>query len=364
MKIKSGSLIFLNLFDIGGEVRLEDIKDELEKFGKISSEFDEPYTKYWIELGKLSLKITVDEETEIKIYPVGTILVRSRIKIENKSFGEVIDIIKERENVIKENAKLTAEKISESLEKEIYNKYEKHDISESYKIVEVNEFEKKGLDGKTIRPLEILANKNKIAMLLGEEKSFECMSKEDIDESLRLRHSFSGGDAIVVGWSTALVYCNPLVFGNILHMLELAKMQLLELRIYDMLLDSMMKEAQQILNSVGTPFVSRKLSEKISITSSMRIEIISVIQDVMNIAKVAKDRVSMEVYELASERFAIDYWFSVVNNKIEKLNDIYKDAYEKMGTARNISLEWMIVVLIIIEIILFIGIEIIDVITS
>lgn len=365
MKIHSGEVILLNFFDVGGEVNLEEIKDILQKFGPVESEFPGTYTRYWIAAGKLSLKIKVSERVEVKVYPVGAIITRERIKIENRDFEEVIDIINENEAKAKEAAMELAKKITKAMEQKIFNKYEKFELLESYKIILAFEADHGGgLDGKIVRSSDILRHKKDIVGLLRGEKMIENISDDEIGESLQLRHSFSGRDLVVIDWSGAFVYCNLEIYGNVLHMIELARLQLLQLKVYDALLDKMLKDANKVLTMVGTPFITKRISEKLSETSSMRIEIVSVIEDVMNIGKVAKDRTSIETYELASKRFALDYWFASVNSKIEKLDDIYKSAYEKLQTARNISLEWMIVILIVIEIILFIGIEIINIILS
>lgn len=351
MKIKTGFVTFLNFFDLGGEVKLEGISDEMEKFGVISSEFMGTYTKYWIDEGKLSLKVTIDDKTEVKIYPLGVVIVRNKVKVDNLSLEEVIDILKEKDDEVKENAKILFKRIGKAVKRHIFNEYEVPDITENYNIISFSEFDDVREKSKVS---DVLKYKKEIVSILREEKNLDELTEEDITGSMQLKQVFGGRDMVITDWSSSFIFCSHANYPNILHMIELARMQLLELKVFDSLLDKMLKDVSKHLTFVGTPFMNKKITEEISKISSMRLEIMSYIEDIKNISKVTRNRIAIETYGIASKRFALDYWFSIVNNKIEKLDEIYKSASEKMETAKLVKLELAIVILIVIEIIIFI----------
>ncbi len=349
MKIKSGEIIFLNFFDVGGEVNLDEAEPFLEKFGELSGEYSGTYTKAWVEGGRLSLKVKVSDKIEFKVHPLGAITVRHRVKIENKDYKEIVDVIKKLDDEVKGDTKELSKKIIKAIDKAIYNRYPKVDASENYEIIYIGEAE---YEGKIFKAPDILRHKEELVALLREERDLEDITEEDIKSSLELRHVFSRRDIIIVDWSAAVLFCSGTTCPNLLHMIELAKMQLLQLRVYDLLLDKMLKETNTFLTLAATPIKDHGLSKRISEISSIRIELVSMMKDLMNISKVAKDRLSIETYNIASKRFLLDHWSSTINSKFEQLDTIYKDIYEKTGTSTMVKLEWAIVILIVIEILI------------
>ena len=82
------------------------------------------------------------------------------------------------------------------------------------------------------------------------------------------------------------------------------------------------------------------------------IEMSEALERVENSLKVIGDFYLAKVYEAALEQLRVDAWKASVQRKQQTLGDVYQWLKGEVDTARSLTLELMIVVLIVVEVVL------------
>ena len=72
-----------------------------------------------------------------------------------------------------------------------------------------------------------------------------------------------------------------------------------------------------------------------------------------NALKFAGDVYTARVFTIAGQRIGLDHWKANVRDKLKTLDDIYRFAVEQTAMARGETLEIMIVLILIFELVLF-----------
>ena len=185
------------------------------------------------------------------------------------------------------------------------------------------------------------------ALLVGEAKeSLSAAERKDV-----LQHAWSYGerDLVVVDWNAAFVY-EPSGSTDIPDVLEIANAQLLELRYFDDVLDRELGRVYDAIEArkggglLQSPY--KKLMRELMLTL---IELSGFIERVENTLKIVGDVYLARVYEGALAQLRIAQWQKSVMRKHALLAQIYGLLKGEVDTARSLTLEAMIVVLIVVE---------------
>jgi hypothetical protein len=174
------------------------------------------------------------------------------------------------------------------------------------------------------------------------------LSDAQAEEVLRLRRSFEHADLVVVDWDAALVVDLGGDAGDVLFVLELATVQLEELRWMDRYLDGHMDRLYDLLGrrrAVGTGSAVRTLRR-------LRVDLTRLVDEVTHITKFVGDWHLARVYLLARERFRLDEWRASVDRRLDQLDQLYALTRGEQYDRRMLWLEVVIVVLILAEILL------------
>ena len=144
-------------------------------------------------------------------------------------------------------------------------------------------------------------------------------------------------------------------------MIELARIQLLELKTYDKLLDQYLERAYSFLHAMfARPRVSmpgrrrgyRELTRAAGELAEWRIEVTDLVEDMRNILKFTGEWYLGKLYRISSERFRISDWLALVDKKLGQLQELYAMVMGRVDVNRSLTLEFLIVVLIAIDIVL------------
>jgi hypothetical protein len=197
---------------------------------------------------------------------------------------------------------------------------------------------------------EVLRRADLARLLLGETTVRELSPAERQDVT---QHHFSYGtdDLVVIDWNAAFVY-EPSGSQDIPDILEIANAQLLELRYYDDALDKSLARVNQRLKRerrrLGSIFRSPypALSRQVLVAL---LEMSELVERVENTLKIIGDFYLARVYEGAVEQLRIPAWKETVTRKQEILSDVYGWLKGEVDTARSLTLEVMIVLLIVVE---------------
>lgn len=195
---------------------------------------------------------------------------------------------------------------------------------------------------------QVLAAPGLARLLLGEK---EALSAAEEREVLAHHYSYTPNDLIIVEWNSAFVY-EPSGSEDIVDLLEIANAQLLELRYYDAVLDA---ELARMYDVVGQKQASllwspyKRLARELMQTL---IELSEFIERVENSLKIVGDVYLARVYEEAMKELRIVRWTEQVSRKHRLLQQAYGLLKGETDTGRALTLETMVVLLILFEILM------------
>jgi hypothetical protein len=301
-----------------------------------------------IRLGKKRVVIEGTESSisvDAKVYDFGVITIRFAIPISGS-----FDRLNELSTLLTESVTLRKKAISE---------FKKIRIDILQSIVKPREGAEQDLEdyaifmiqklSQPVTAAELLKNyKAELAEILREEKG---LSKSEVEDALKNPLSYRDNDLVLIDWHGAFIL-DPEASYDVPDVIEFALIQLLELRLYDQMLDKIVDEAYDTLTPIGYrifPF-----SKVLQNLSRMKLDISEIIDRLMYNLKLIGDLYLAKVYETASNRFYLERWQSAVRQKQTTIESIYNDLWTRIQTNRMIILEAAIVILFIIDIVLIV----------
>lgn len=188
------------------------------------------------------------------------------------------------------------------------------------------------------------AHKSEVAGLLSDTES--CgVSESQVTETLRHRQSFSPGDVVVLDWDAALVIDLTGRVEDVLYVLELANLQLLELRVLDATLDQHLGRAYDHLGR-PTGLWPGRWARVLREIRQLRVDVAQLADAVTNITKFVGDWYLARVYLSARERFHLEDWRSSVEGRLGQLDRLYGVIHTDVTERRMFVLEVLITVFV------------------
>jgi len=357
LMINQGIVMLYYCFDAGYEINLtglDKIRGKTARQSPLSyARLTPPYIQYkipplLIRIGKRKVVIEGKEliiSVDAKVYDFGVITIRFMLPISG-----MFDELNQVSTVLTESVVLRKKAISEFLKI-------KSDIIQS--IVKPREDAEKDLEDYAIFMIQAFDQPTKASDLLNnysveltgilrEEKG---LSGSEITDALKNPLSYRDDDLVLIDWNGAFIF-DPEVSYDVPDVIEFALIQLLELRLYDQLLDEIIDDAYDTLSPIKYrifPF-----SKTLQNLSRMKLDISEIIDRLMYNLKLIGDLYLAKIYETASNRFYLERWKSAIRQKLATIESIYNESWARIQTNRMIVLEAAIVVLFIIDIILII----------
>jgi hypothetical protein len=199
---------------------------------------------------------------------------------------------------------------------------------------------------------QVLAEPSLARLVVGESRE-RVLSAAESREVLEHAWSYTPGDLAVVEWAAAFLY-EPSGSEDLADLLEIANAQLLELRYYDAVLDAELDRVHAAIGvkpagSVASLFFSpyKDLLRQLMLTL---IELSEFIERIENALKIVGDVYLARVYEGAVRQLRIGQWTDQVSRKHRLLQQTYALLKGEVDTTRALTLEVMVVVLIVLEI--------------
>lgn len=199
-------------------------------------------------------------------------------------------------------------------------------------------------DGQPLNDL-LAVNRPLMAQILRGESA--PLSKQEIDEALGCRISYSDTDAAILDFAGAFVIDSDA--ADLLDIIEFANVELLEMRSLDEILDDALEEVYPSFPGRDGKAISRSEMRRIA---QHQIDAAMLFEGVNNAIKLVGDHYLARFYKLLAERLHHHDWDASVLRKLETLNQIYEKADDERGTRRMEILEWIIIVLIAVSIVL------------
>jgi hypothetical protein len=292
-------------------------------------------------------------ERTIKFFPVGALSVAIRVPFEGRRLGDLVALHDSK--AAQAEALRLAELAMAELSPRLIRPMPAPREEEAYTIFCLE------ADGASTAaaPLQgagvgaeawLAANRRAVAALLLQEDRPETLSEQEIEESTGKHVSYYEHDLVVVDWDAALVIDRPGQFAPTLHIMELANVQLAELKAYDRILDEALPRAYQDLAKYRLgrrPAVVRTLRD-------FRIDMARLSDELSNAAKFFGDWHLARVYRQLSDRFHLEHWRRTIESKVGTLDDLYAIVKQDQMNFGMMVLEATIVVLFILDLIVLV----------
>ena len=188
-----------------------------------------------------------------------------------------------------------------------------------------------------------------VPILSGENRPLSEKTRKDL---LKQRFSYYEDDLVVVTWDRAFIY-EPRIDSDVSDILEVANAQLLEFRYYDELLDDelprmyeLVKQARRATNLLAP----RRFADLARKLYTLVAEVTELTEKADNVLQVTEDVYLARIYLAALEIFRVPTVSAAVDRKLSIVRDTYAALYAEASGSRGELLEVAIVVLIVIEI--------------
>lgn len=197
-----------------------------------------------------------------------------------------------------------------------------------------------------------LAKRREIGALLAQEEDATRLSDQEIDESIERYLTYYSDDLAVVDWDAALVVGERETLDEVLHVVELANVQLLELGVYDRVLDTSLDRAYRDLDRRSVKLrreIQRNLRE-------IRLDLARLSDELLNTTKFFGDWHLARIYQALSSRFHLSDWHNIIKVKLTTLGELYQLLHQDWINFWMVVLEGSIVLLFVIDVLLlFVG---------
>lgn len=190
------------------------------------------------------------------------------------------------------------------------------------------------------------------ALLAHESRPLSAGAKRDL-----LRHAYSWyeDDLVAITWDHAFVYDPNGGDEDIADVLEVANVQLLEMRYYDDVLDAelprMYERVQQARGRFGG-LARTRYANLARALQTLVAEVVELTERVDNALIVTEDTYLARIYGAGVDLFRVQTWAGAVNRKLSLIRETYTTLYDEAATARAEYLEAAIVLLIVFEIVM------------
>jgi len=358
IRVLKGSVLQYRLYDVAWEIDLAAVQDKVmeskrlflkKKLSSRAFEFANPPVSLALKgferpLGGAQRNINA----YAKIYDYGVLSVMLEIPVDGASMAEVEDLARllRDEEPLEEAFRGERDRLVEFF-RETMTAVNVSRFMEDYTVynVRLTEPELAADDFLSSYPAE---------RLLLYESGESRPGKLVVKELLQNRFSYSDHDLVLINWDNALVL-EPTESLDIPDLLEFANAQLLELRVYDDILDRELDNIHERLSSRSAPSIWKikgyeELAAKVMRTIT---ELTEITEKVDNSLKVTDDVYYARVYTSALRLFRVKQWEESIRKKIDIASRVYDMIHRDIANKRTELLEFIIVVLIAVEIVLF-----------
>ncbi len=174
-----------------------------------------------------------------------------------------------------------------------------------------------------------------------------ALSDEEVQDALSARLAYGPSDLTLVDWNAALVFDESA--EDSCAVLEYVNTQLLEMRLLDGKLDRSLDRCYEAVSTgPWLPFVPLDVRR----IGQMQVDGALLYERVRNALKLLGDQYLARLYRLGAGRFHLAEWEGSIQRKLEAIESVYGKLFDRASARRMEFLEWLIVLLILLEIVL------------
>jgi len=366
--IHQGQVLAFFAFDIGYEVSLSQLRDLLSSFpvAPLSRKKQTPtYLQYTHAplvhaLGEID-NFGFEEgasgirgQMQATIFEFGAVSISYRwpLKYANSDLIALGELPQVSQNLDKEkletHARQQVQKLLEQIRPAV-TRPELSDLVEDYYVFVLESF------GKELQAPEADYVLRHYATSFAQTLQFDTqvLSKTQQEATLAKAISYYENDLVLVDWNASIIYDSD--YLDSLNVLELINVELLEARYMDALLDKRLKGYEKVLQRQPGRWVLPlyvPYQQAINELAELRIEASLLEERVDNSLKLIGDLYLARVYSAASEQFYLHTWDTSISRKLDIINNLYHLLTDRVSTSQAQTLELVIIVLILIEILM------------
>ncbi|HEU6452836.1 MAG TPA: hypothetical protein VFT57_15575 [Gemmatimonadaceae bacterium] len=356
-----GTAIVYRLFDVGYEIHLA---RALELLSTSAPERARPLRgeAQAIQIKNLPVTVTlgterididgrdVDAEVSARIFDFGVISLRLRVPappgvtwMEYADFGNAVDVRTDLTPHFLRHLDALVDRIAPAIERRSLAS-----VTEDYVVFRITRFtDPEGGELST----EVLRDQDVAPLLLNERRPLSSVA---LRELLPNRFSYYTDDLAILTWDNALVVEPAAEDTDVQYILEFANAQLLELRVYDALLDAqlpMMYSRVASARGGGLARIIRRYARLLGDLQTLVADSTEVVERVENSLKVTDDVYLARVYSAALDIFRGRVWRSGIDRKLAIIRETYAMLNDEAQASRAEALEIAIVLLIVAELV-------------
>jgi hypothetical protein len=349
-----GEVVYLYAFDVAFEVLrsplppllgvpLEPLALEGDKRNPRRLPLNRPLTARLPPLERAGPAGALRIERAVKVLHVGAISVCFRVPFAVSSLSELVGFhdLRFDGGSMDELARALVDQVRHELAPFLVRPIEPLPAEEAYTVFCLRSHIKDAPEWLTI-------NRREVASLLTQEPDPSLLSEAEVEESTSHALSYYRQDLAVLDWDAALLIDHPKAIDELLHIIEIANIELAELEAYDANLDAVVERAYRDIGGGLTKRRARVLRD----LGELRIDLARMGDQLVNITKFFGDWHFARVYKTLSDRFHLPDWHLSVDAKLKTLDEIYQLLKQDQNHRLMVVLEVMIIVLFVADLVL------------
>lgn len=360
-----GSAVLYRLTDVGYEIHLESAFDLLASSGPERARptrgeaqaIQIPNPPITVVLGEEQIVAggrRFDGTLSARIFDFGVISLRLSVPAPAHAdwegyvaFGNDLDLRADLGPMLDRQLDRLLQRIAPAIERRAISS-----VTEDYVVFRISEAI---AEGGVALTADALRDEDVIPLLLNEHQPLSAAARREL---LPNRFSYYQDDLTLLTWDNALVV-EPSATGSdetdVQYVLEFANAQLLELRVYDAVLDGELPRMYDRIAAVrrrGLTVLNRRYAPLLAGLQVLVADSTELMERVENSLKLTDDVYLARIYAAALEIFRGRTWRSGVDRKLAIIRETYDMLNAESQAARSEALEVVIVLLIVAELVL------------
>jgi hypothetical protein len=357
VRIDSGTCHALYAYDIGASIDLDRLRRLLSAGLQDSRLRHNRRAPKYFDYRPAPLLITQDVQppalqgfatsrgVEVQVYDFGAVSLTYRIPVSGTlgTLRELSCLLSE-DNPLLSDSRQRADELLQAVRKAV-DKPRVAGLVEDYTVFHIESVHPP-LDTATLH--ESLGPE--LAQVLRAERAL--LSTQEVSDALTCRLSYERDDVTFIDWNAAIIIDRDA--DDVRAVLEFANVELLEMRYLDRQLDDALTRAYDTMSRRRwwRALLPGRSGANIRRVSQMQVDGALVFERVTNAPKLLGDQYLARVYRLASLRFHLPEWNTSALRTLESIQSIYQQMHDTASGHRMEILEWIIILLFVLEIVL------------
>lgn len=347
-----GEVIYLYAFDVANEIRTESVREILaNQTSPCEIRVARTYPKDVPLYKPLTIEPPVADAVNgqpvrvvIRVFDVGVVNVTLRVPFQVATLLDLMPYhhpLLESGEALDDLARRLCQEVCVSIRDSLVRD-STPSAPEAYTVFLVTD-----LDGQRDASQWFASQRRQVAGLLTEIDPAR-LSDSQADESVRVRHAFLASDLAVIDWDASLLVELDGYAEDVLYALELANLQLEELRVMDLRLDRHLEQAYSDLERHRSPVFGMP-TRMLEWLRRFRVDTTKLADEVTNITKFFGDWYLARIYLGAQERFHLQQWRQSIEQRLGQLDQVYQLLKGEVYERRMLWLEIAVVICFLID---------------